>query len=60
MGDPQSVTVFGESAGGMAISHLLVTPSAEGLFHRAIMESGLATQGPGEPQVVEELCMVTA
>jgi para-nitrobenzyl esterase len=39
-GDPSSVTVFGESAGGSSILHLLATPSARGLFAKAIVESG--------------------
>ena len=39
-GDPSSVTVFGESAGGMSVSALLAMPTARGLFHRAIVESG--------------------
>lgn len=38
-GDPESVTVFGESAGGGLVTSLLATPSASGLFHRAIAES---------------------
>ncbi|MFK7989868.1 MAG: carboxylesterase/lipase family protein [Sandaracinaceae bacterium] len=38
-GDPDNVTVFGESAGGVSICALLAVPSAEGLFHQAIMES---------------------
>ncbi|GAA2063798.1 carboxylesterase/lipase family protein [Williamsia deligens] len=38
-GDPDNVTVFGESAGGNAVTTLLATPSAEGLFHRAIAQS---------------------
>jgi len=41
-GDPANVTVFGESAGAMSISSLLAVPSARGLFHRAIVESGPA------------------
>ena len=40
-GDAQQVTVFGESAGAMSIGILLTTPRAEGLFHRAIMESNV-------------------
>jgi para-nitrobenzyl esterase len=39
-GDPGSVTIFGESAGGMSISTLLGMPAARGLFHRAIVQSG--------------------
>jgi para-nitrobenzyl esterase len=39
-GNPRNVTVFGESAGGSSILHLLATPSAKGLFARAIVESG--------------------
>ncbi|MEM1379546.1 MAG: carboxylesterase family protein [Pseudomonadota bacterium] len=40
-GDPDNVTVFGESAGGHNIYALLVSPLTEGLFHRAIIQSGL-------------------
>lgn len=38
-GDPGNVTVFGESAGGTNALALLVTPAAEGLFHRLIVQS---------------------
>jgi para-nitrobenzyl esterase len=41
-GDPENVTVFGESAGGMSVGALLGTPSAGGLFARAIAQSGAA------------------
>ena len=41
-GDPESITLFGQSAGAMAISALLAVPSAQGLFHRAILQSGSA------------------
>lgn len=39
-GDPANVTVFGESAGAMAIADLLASPLAKGLFRRAIVQSG--------------------
>lgn len=41
-GDPDNVTIFGESAGAMSISTLLAVPRAQGLFHRAIVQSGAA------------------
>lgn len=41
-GDPGNVTIFGESAGGMSVGTLLGTPSAKGLFQKAIMQSGAA------------------
>jgi para-nitrobenzyl esterase len=41
-GDPGNVTIFGESGGGGKVSTLLATPSAQGLFHRAIIQSGAA------------------
>jgi para-nitrobenzyl esterase len=39
-GDPDMVTVFGQSGGGRKVATLLAMPSARGLFHRAIIESG--------------------
>jgi para-nitrobenzyl esterase len=41
-GDPANVTVFGESAGAMAVTTLLAMPAAKGLFARAITQSGAA------------------
>lgn len=39
-GDPSNVTIFGESAGAMAVANLVTSPPAKGLFHRAIVQSG--------------------
>jgi para-nitrobenzyl esterase len=39
-GDPNNVTIFGQSGGGRKVGTLLAMPSARGLFHRAIIESG--------------------
>jgi len=39
-GDPNLVTVFGQSGGGRKVATLLTMPSAKGLFHRAVIESG--------------------
>jgi para-nitrobenzyl esterase len=44
-GDPSQVTIFGESAGGMAVNMLLTSPAAQGLFARAVVLSG----GDGGP-----------
>ena len=41
-GDPDNVTVFGESGGGAKVSIMMSSPLAKGLFHRAICESGTA------------------
>ncbi len=39
-GDPDNVTIFGQSGGGGKVSVLTAMPSAEGLFHKAIVQSG--------------------
>ncbi|MFA5182491.1 MAG: carboxylesterase/lipase family protein [Syntrophales bacterium] len=45
-GDPDRITLFGESAGAASISLLMLSPPARGLFHRAIMQSATATTLP--------------
>ncbi|KAL6055279.1 hypothetical protein STEG23_007299 [Scotinomys teguina] len=41
-GNPDQVTIFGQSAGGTSVSFHVVSPMSQGLFHRAIMQSGVA------------------
>lgn len=43
-GDPAQVTIFGESAGGVAVTQLMVAERARGLFSRAVVQSGLGRQ----------------
>ncbi|WP_191251407.1 carboxylesterase family protein [Kordiimonas sediminis] len=45
-GDPNRVTLFGESAGGRNTFGLLISPKAQGLFHRAIVQSGSGMTTP--------------
>uniref|UniRef100_A0A8C1EIV4 Carboxylic ester hydrolase n=1 Tax=Cyprinus carpio carpio TaxID=630221 RepID=A0A8C1EIV4_CYPCA len=42
-GDPQSVTIAGQSAGGISASFLTLSPMTKGLFQRAVFQSGVAT-----------------
>ena len=44
-GDPARVTIFGQSAGGASVCQQLASPTAAGLFHRAILQSGPCTFG---------------
>ena len=39
-GDPNQVTIFGQSGGGRKVATLMAMPGAKGLYHRAIIESG--------------------
>ncbi|XP_058531042.1 cocaine esterase-like isoform X4 [Ochotona princeps] len=45
-GNPDRVTIFGESAGGISVSSHVLSPMSQGLFHGAIMQSGVAVM-PG-------------
>jgi para-nitrobenzyl esterase len=48
-GDPGNVTIFGQSAGATAVRTLLATPAAQGLFHRAILQSAGLEQAAAPP-----------
>lgn len=48
-GIPESVTIFGESAGGASVSYLLQSEKARGLFHRAIPQSGTIFNSWAQP-----------
>ena len=55
-GDPDNVTLFGQSGGGAKIATLMASPLAKGLFHKAILESGTATRDffPGRTLAASE------
>jgi para-nitrobenzyl esterase len=58
-GDPDCVTIFGQSGGGGKVAALMVMPAAKGLFHRAIIQSGpfLKALSPDYSQRVAELLL---
>jgi para-nitrobenzyl esterase len=49
-GDPQNVTIFGQSGGAAKIGCLMAMPGAKGLFQRAVMQSGVRMAGPSLAQ----------
>ena len=59
-GDPNNVTIFGQSGGGGKVSTLMAMPSAKGLFHRAIAESGANVTGIPKAQAVRTTEQVLA
>ncbi len=62
-GNPEDVTIFGESAGGMSVGTLLGLPAAEGLYHRAIVQSGsssFAARGAAATTTARELLEILA
>ncbi|KFQ97471.1 Fatty acyl-CoA hydrolase precursor, medium chain, partial [Nipponia nippon] len=59
-GDPGSVTIAGESAGGISVSALVLSPLAKGLFHKAISESGTAVRVLFTDQPEEEAKVIAA
>ena len=52
-GDPENVTLFGESAGGFSVTMHLASPGSAGLFHRAVIESGATPAWQRLPTVAE-------
>ncbi len=51
-GDPDNVTIFGQSGGGGKVVTLLAAPSAKGLFHKAIVMSGV--MGPPQARAIDQ------
>ena len=58
-GDPNNVTIFGQSGGGGKVAALMAMPAAKGLFHRAIIQSGpfLKALSPDYSQRIAQLTM---
>jgi para-nitrobenzyl esterase len=52
-GDPGDVTIFGESGGGRKVAMLMAMPSAKGLFHKAIIQSGSGLDAPSREDAIK-------
>ncbi|MEX1022437.1 MAG: carboxylesterase/lipase family protein [Dehalococcoidia bacterium] len=59
-GDPENVTIFGESGGGRKVITLLSMPAAEGLFHRAIVQSSVTLRAVEAARATEFARLVLA
>jgi para-nitrobenzyl esterase len=57
-GDPNLVTIFGQSGGGRKVATLMSMPSAKGLFHRAIIESGAVLRLTTQEDAIRETDML--
>ena len=51
-GNPDNVTIFGESGGGRKVAMLMAMPSAKGLFHKAIIQSGAGLDAPSSAEAI--------
>nr|WKN39265.1 carboxylesterase/lipase family protein [Tunicatimonas sp. TK19036] len=54
-GDPNNVTIFGQSGGGGKVTSLMNAPSAKGLFHKAIVQSGSYLQSFMDAEVAQRV-----
>lgn len=59
-GDPNLVTIFGQSGGGRKVATLMSMPSAKGLFHRAIIESGAVLRLTTQEDAIHATAMLLA
>ncbi|XP_010610489.1 acylcarnitine hydrolase isoform X2 [Fukomys damarensis] len=59
-GNPDRVTIFGSSSGGTCVSSHVLSPMSQGLFHGAIMESGVALLSPLISNSSEPICTMVA
>ncbi|XP_066289222.1 uncharacterized protein [Branchiostoma lanceolatum] len=57
-GDPDGITIFGESAGGASVCYHVISPLSEGLFHRAISQSGVCETVDIIPNPLERAVML--
>ena len=58
-GDPNNVTIFGQSGGGAKVNTLMAMPSAEGLFHKAVNQSGAFRSGFLTKEVTQSIAKET-
>ncbi len=59
-GDPENVTLFGQSGGGMKVYTLMQTPAADGLFHKGIVMSGVLGRGFVREEKTDSRPLITA
>lgn len=59
-GDPENITIFGDSVGGVSVSFHLVSPMSKGLFKRAITQSGSITSKWAETFGARERALILA